>query len=245
MIVRFRRQINNCCGDFVVLDIQDCDCPQGSPAHGDDRDTWDCRGSRTARRPLRSTISSCVSPKTTTSTSPPNFLCSSAFRPDSGQTSPVPSGVVAIDGVGHCMSCTMPIRTPATSTMRETLASRSPGSTGSLVPAHRQHRRQFLEVVQYSDAFQVAAVEQQVAALERLKHRRRQVPPTARGMGIGDNPDLHRINLCLARGASASSVCPAWCPGRNRGGRPPAAYRPRCSGTVPSCPDIRGVFQSR
>ena len=59
------------------------------------------------------------------------------------------------------------------------------------VPTYRQRRRYLLQTVQNPDAFQVAAVQQQVAAGQRVQNRRGQVPSAAGRVRIRNEADLH------------------------------------------------------
>ena len=60
-----------------------------------------------------------------------------------------------------------------------------------LVAPHRQHRRNFLEVIENAQAFQVAAVQNQVYAVQRVQRRPRQAASAARGVSVGKQADFH------------------------------------------------------
>ena len=58
-----------------------------------------------------------------------------------------------------------------------------------MVAAHRDHRRDGLQVLEHRGHAQVAGVEHQVAALERLQHAVRQRVEVLADVAVGDDAD--------------------------------------------------------
>ena len=58
-----------------------------------------------------------------------------------------------------------------------------------VVAAHRDHRRDGLQVLEHRRHAQVAGVQHQVAAVERLEHARRQRVEVLADVAVGDDAD--------------------------------------------------------
>ena len=80
-----------------------------------------------------------------------------------------------------------PIRWPPATT---TVAPRQLQPAEPVVVApHRHHRRHLLQLLQHPGDAEVAGVEDQVAALQRLQHRRGERVQVLADVGVGDDAD--------------------------------------------------------